>query len=72
MSFLYVVFHHHLEFILVVDLLARPEFLGQVEGLGHMLWRHEVIDDLNTAVEILDLKVRTEGKMNSEYKVSDI
>lgn len=66
LSCLCAVFHHHLEFILVVDLLAGPELLGQVEGLGHMLWRHKVIDDLNTAVEILDLKGRTERKMSLE------
>lgn len=55
---------HHLEFILVVDLLfAGPEILGQVEGVGHVLRRHKVIDYLNTAVEVLDLRDRTERRM---------
>lgn len=47
----------YLEFILVVDLLlVGPQLLGQVEGVGHVFRRHEVIDDLNTAVEVLDLE----------------
>lgn len=48
---------YYLKFILIVNLLfARPELLSQVERLGHMLRRHKVIDDLNTAVEVLDLR----------------
>jgi len=54
----------HLQLVLVVHLLsAGPQLLGQLEGVGHVLRRHKVIDHLDAAVEVLDL---TEGERERE------
>lgn len=53
---------HYLQLILIVDLvLICPKLLCQVEGPGHMLRRHKVIDNLDTTMKILDLKNKKKG-----------
>lgn len=52
----------HLQFVLIVDLLfIGPQLLGEVKGSGDVLRRHKVIDDLNTAMEVLNLAWRKRG-----------
>lgn len=52
----------HLQLVLIVDLFfVGSELLGQLEGLDDMLGGHKVIDDLNTAVKVLDLEHRQEN-----------
>lgn len=59
-SFINKEVHFNLEFILIVDLvLAGPKFLGEREAFGHVFRRHKVINDLNTAVEVLYLCIVT-------------
>ncbi|TNN62878.1 hypothetical protein EYF80_026953 [Liparis tanakae] len=49
----------HLQLVLVVHLLsAGPQLLGQLEGVGHVLRRHKVIDHLDAAVEPLPKRTR--------------